>query len=277
MTGKLMKYEIKSSGKLMLMIWAALIIASILFSLSINVLGNTTAAYDTNGYGILVGIIGTVTGLLYFAMFIALIVATMLVIILRFYKGLLGDEGYLMHTLPVKPWQLITSKGVVAAGIVFASIIVGLISIMVIAGVTSVEVIPEFFDFMGDVWDADHRYMLIMAELLILIILSVLKSIYQVYAALAIGQLANKYRILLAIGAYIGISIAVTVLFMVTVMSTDKLGVLAFAVKWIDSVGDDIFAVSQMGIVTLFLLTAVQLAGFHVIAERILATRLNLQ
>ena len=277
MTGKLMKYEIKSSGKLMLMIWAALIIASILFSLSINVLGNTTAAYDTNGYGILVGIIGTVTGLLYFAMFIALIVATMLVIILRFYKGLLGDEGYLMHTLPVKPWQLITSKGIVAAGIVFASIIVGLISIMVIAGVTSVEVIPEFFDFMGDVWDADHRYMLIMAELLILIILSVLKSIYQVYAALAIGQLANKHRILLAIGAYIGISIAVTVLFMVTVMSTDKLGVLSFAVKWIDSVGDDIFAVSQMGIVTLFLLTAIQLAGFHVIAERILATRLNLQ
>lgn len=277
MTGKLMKYEIKSSGKLMLMIWAALIIASILFSLSINVLGNTTAAYDTNGYGILVGIIGTVTGLLYFAMFIALIVATMLVIILRFYKGLLGDEGYLMHTLPVKPWQLITSKGIVAAGIEFASIIVGFISIMVIAGVTSVEVIPEFFDFMGDVWDADHRYMLIMAELLILIILSVLKSIYQVYAALAIGQLANKHRILLAIGAYIGISIAVTVLFMVTVMSTDKLGVLAFAVKWIDSVGDDIFAVSQMGIVTLFLLTAVQLAGFHVIAERILATRLNLQ
>ena len=277
MTGKLMKYEIKSSGKLMLMIWAALIIASILFSLSINVLGDTTAAYNTNGYGILVGIIGTVTGLLYFAMFIALIVATMLVIILRFYKGLLCDEGYLMHTLPVKAWQLITSKGMIAAGIVFASIIVGMISIMIIAGVTSLDVIPQFFDFIGDVWDADHRYMLIMAEILILIVLSVLKSIYQVYAALAIGQLANKHRILLAIGAYIGISIAVTVLFMVTVMSTDKLGVLTFVVRWIDSVGDDVFAVSQMGIATLFLLTAIQLAGFHVIAERILSTKLNLQ
>ena len=38
MTGKLMKYEIKSSMKLMAVIWAALIAASLLFSLSLHVL-----------------------------------------------------------------------------------------------------------------------------------------------------------------------------------------------------------------------------------------------
>ena len=29
---------------------------------------------------------------------------------IRFYKNLYTDEGYLMHTLPVKPWMLIVSK-----------------------------------------------------------------------------------------------------------------------------------------------------------------------
>lgn len=41
---------------------------------------------------------------------VALFVLTMIVIIQRFYKGLLCDEGYLMFTLPVKPWQLIATK-----------------------------------------------------------------------------------------------------------------------------------------------------------------------
>ncbi len=39
MTGNLMKYEIRSSMKLMGVIWAALIVASLLFSLSISVDG----------------------------------------------------------------------------------------------------------------------------------------------------------------------------------------------------------------------------------------------
>ena len=277
MTGKLIKYEIKSSGKLMLVIWAALIAASILFSLSINVLDDTAAAFATDGMGIMVGIIGTITGLLYFAVFIALIVATMVVIIMRFYKGILGDEGYLMNTLPVKPWQLITSKGIVAAGIVFASTLVAIISIMILAGIGSLKAFPDMFSFLGDLWHEDPKFILILIEVLILIVLSVLKSIYQVYAALAIGQLANKHRLLLALGAYIGLSMLVTTLFTVLMIGIGNLGTVTSIVLWLNSVGNDVFAGSQLGIGVLFVLTAIQLAGFHVITERLLSLKLNLQ
>lgn len=41
MTGRLIKYEIRSSIKLMAVIWAALIAASLLFSVSSNLLGRT--------------------------------------------------------------------------------------------------------------------------------------------------------------------------------------------------------------------------------------------
>ena len=35
-------------------------------------------------------------------------------ILQRFYKNLLSGEGYLMHTLPVRPWQHIASKLIAA-------------------------------------------------------------------------------------------------------------------------------------------------------------------
>ena len=144
MTGKLIKYEIRSSIKMMAVIWAALIAVSVLFSLSINFLSDLVID-SGNGINTIVGIVEIITGIMYFAVFVALVVATVVMIILRFYKGLLGDEGYLMHTLPVKPWQLITSKGIVAAIVVIGSIIIAFLSIMILAGINSVGIFPEMF------------------------------------------------------------------------------------------------------------------------------------
>ena len=96
----------------------------------------------SQGANTLVSIVGTITGFMYISIFIALVAATVIIVILRFYKGLLGDEGYLMHTLPVKPWQLITSKGLVAAGVVLLSIIVAMVSLAILAGLSSLSVIP---------------------------------------------------------------------------------------------------------------------------------------
>lgn len=50
---------------------------------------------------------------LYIACILILSGLSMILIIyfaIRFYKNLYTDEGYLMHTLPVKPWMLIVSK-----------------------------------------------------------------------------------------------------------------------------------------------------------------------
>ena len=205
MTGKLIKYEMRSSIKLMAVIWAALIAASLLFSLSIHVLGDMFFDEGEQKLNDLVGIVELVTGLMYAAVFAVLVVTTLVIVVMRFYRGLLGDEGYLMHTLPVKPWQLITSKGVVAAGVVLVSMIVEFLSILALAGANGFKVVPEMFRAVGAFLDKDPWYILFFVEGVILILLSLLKSIYQIYASLAIGQLANKHRVLLALGAYIGL------------------------------------------------------------------------
>jgi hypothetical protein len=55
---------------------------------------------------------------------------TLIVLIQRFYKNLLGDEGYLMFTLPVQSWSHILSKlavsmlwTVVSGGVALCSIL----------------------------------------------------------------------------------------------------------------------------------------------------------
>ena len=277
MTGKLMKYEIKSSMKLMAVIWAALIAASLLFSLSLHVLTDIAVERPGGGISFAIGIFEFITGLMYFAVFVALIVATLVIVIMRFYKGLLGDEGYLMHTLPVKPWQLITSKGIIAALIVMISVLVAFLSILVLAGVSGHETIPEMFGALGAIWEEEPRMVLVIVEAIILLVLSVLKSVYQIYAALAIGQLANKHRILLSLGAYIGISMIMSILFLLIVAASDSVGTISWLSVFIANNDSDPFAISQMAIGIMFVLTAVQLAAFHVVTERILSLKLNLQ
>ena len=277
MTGKLMKYEIKSSMKLMAVIWAALIAASLLFSLSLHVLTDIAVERPGGGISFAIGIFEFITGLMYFAVFVALIVATLVIVIMRLYKGLLGDEGYLMHTLPVKPWQLITSKGIIAALIVMISVLVAFLSILVLAGVSGLETIPEMFGALGAIWEEEPRMVLVIVEAIILLVLSVLKSVYQIYAALAIGQLANKHRILLSLGAYIGISMIMSILFLLIVAASDSVGTISWLSVFIANNDSDPFAISQMAIGIMFVLTAVQLAAFHVVTERILSLKLNLQ
>ena len=275
MTGRLIKYELRSSIKLMGVIWAALIVTSFLFSISINFMGNIMRSSSIAST--LINLFQGITGMLYIAVFIATAAASVVIIIMRFYKGLLSDEGYLMHTLPVKPWQLITAKGVSALIIVCASVIVSILSIMILADTGSFGAIVEFCDLIREMFREEPKVILVAAEFLVLAILSLLKSIYQIYASLSIGQLAGKHRILLSLGAYVGINIVITVLAVLIMMLLDVTGALnGWSSLSLNTVNDMLNA-GQAVLGFFAAVTVIQLAAFHVITERILSLRLNLQ
>ncbi len=275
MTGRLIKYELRSSIKLMGVIWAALIVTSFLFSISSNFMGNIMRSSSIAST--LINLFQGITGMLYIAVFIATAAASVVIIIMRFYKGLLSDEGYLMHTLPVKPWQLITAKGVSALIIVCASVIVSILSFMILAGTGSFGAIVEFCDLIREMFREEPKVILVAAEFLVLAILSLLKSIYQIYASLSIGQLAGKHRILLSLGAYVGINIVITVLAVLIMMLLDVTGALnGWSSLSLNTVNDMLNA-GQAVLGFFAAVTVIQLAAFHVITERILSLRLNLQ
>lgn len=153
MLGKLLKYDFRSMGKQFAYVWPAVLVLALVNRFTLGsalyqgssdigvpgqlalvnrfTLGNTLYQVSSD-----IGVPGQLaSGLiffLYWAIIMAMMVLTLVFVIQRFFKGLLGDEGYLMHTLPVKPWQLIFSKLICSIVTFIVSVLVGLLSIFIV-------------------------------------------------------------------------------------------------------------------------------------------------
>ncbi len=272
MTGKLIKYEFRSSIGFIGIIWAGLLAAGLLTGITSKVTHNLFAGEENH---VLKNLLEAIPVIIYVALFVAMIVATIIIVVVRFYKGLLGEEGYLMHTLPLKPWQLITAKGIVAAIVVIAGGIVAVLSVFTIIGINDSR---EAFAILSEIFKelaARPVLILVVFEFIVLGIFGVLKSIYQVYASLCIGQLVNRHRILLAVGAYIGINIVMGVIFAIVVSLFDTAQIEYMFEKAFFTLGEIGTVNAVMGV--MILVTVIQLAIFHIISERIMTKKLNLQ
>lgn len=276
MTGKLIKYEFRSIVKIMGIGWAALLSMALFAGLFDLIAFRQN---DMEGFGHLTEIASAITSFLYGSLFVAIIVVTVLIILMRFYKGLLRDEGYLMHTLPVKTWQLITAKGVVAAAVSLISILAATLSVLILMAFDGgIEYFGEFMSELLRTLGKYPAYIAIMLEALLLGVCWIAAMIYKAYAALSIGQLAQKHRIALSVGAWIGIGVVFLILMSI-------LGNLSFSSAfsdWLEGilegmVNDSPLNAIQVGMWILILVEAVQIAIFHVVSEQILRRKLNLE
>ncbi|MBQ9015330.1 MAG: hypothetical protein IJ109_04355 [Firmicutes bacterium] len=286
MTRKLVNFEFRSSFRLLVVIWAALLAMTVLMCILLKVTGlDSYQEMISSGQAleVITGIVHVVSWILYVALFSALVVLTIAIVIARFYRGLLGEEGYLMHTLPVKEWQLITAKGITATCAVAGSILVGIISIVLVANVGNLFGIFEGLADIGKAIGQEPLLLLLGIEFLILTVLGILKSIYQIYASISIGQLSGRHRILSSVGAYIGITIVLSILAGIIVFAGAVSGIGESLGLWFEAhsaiiTEDGIsgFGPSQLVLLLAFLAEAIQLAAFHVVSERLLTKRLNL-
>ena len=106
MLGKLLKHEFRATGRLMLPALGAVLALAVLANFSIRFIQVTDNTFLTILFGLVIAafVIGMV----------AAAVMTLVLMILRFYRTLLRDEGYLMHTLPVNVHELVWSKLIVS-------------------------------------------------------------------------------------------------------------------------------------------------------------------
>lgn len=200
MLKKLIKYEFKATGRVLLPLYGALIIFAL-----INKIFN---AFETKG-----NIPLAFTTTIYISIMVAIFVMTFIIIIQRFYKNLLEDEGYLMHTLPVTTSQNIWAKVIVSTVWVIGSGIVSLVSVILLF-ITGDEVGKFFFNldkvFKGFI-EANkaagaHLYV-IPLEVIILMIVSTAVGILVLYASMCIGQLFPSHKRLGSFGGFILINI----------------------------------------------------------------------
>lgn len=268
MLGKLLKYDFRSMGKQFAFIWPAALVLAFMNRFTLGNIGsNDTVKELFSGIAMLV----------YVSILIALFVISLIFVIQRFYKGLLGDEGYLMHTLPVRPWQLIASKAICALAASAVSVIVAVLSILLLVP----GALSDMFDFWPRFFAALGREgfngCLLLAELLLVLLTTALASFFQLYLAMAIGHLFGKNRIALSVVAYIAIQ---------TILNTVLTVPLAVVGEWAgeqinyflaDTMANNAWAVIHGGFWLLILGTCVVGAVFFFGTEYILRRKLNLE
>ena len=275
MISKLVRFEARSTFRLLVIVWAALLaMAIIIGGLALithggfyqDLLQGSKAVY------VIDKIVSTLMWILYGALFVAQIVLTLAIVVLRFYRGMLGDEGYLMHTLPVKTGDLITSKGIVATVAIIGSIIIGTLSILIM--VFSIE--PDGLRYVmygfKTALQEEPLIPLYIVEGLIVLVISILSAVYQIYASMSVGQLLNRYRVLMSLAVYIGIGMVLSTVGTV-------LGVLAGSTDlgiWLGDLMNKRVLGPQMVFLGMFLTSAIPLVAFHIMTEKLLSRRLNL-
>lgn len=287
---KLCKYEFKSILRTLVPIYLAVIAVSFI-NMFMGV-GSLSNGYYNNliqnfnlGKDIL-ELFQAISMFAYFGVMVALSVLTLIVIIQRFYKGLLCDEGYLMFTLPVKPWLLIAAKGTTALVMTVASGITAGISILMllIGALGPVDFFaalasPELWLKIGQLFQAVPSWPLLMLEVLVLIILNGFSKLFHLYFSMSLGHLANRHRILMSVVAYIGISMVLSFIsgfFMIIANSIPFFQTLINSIDFTSGVSGFIAAM-HLVLIASIVACVIQSAIFFFGSERILSKYLNLE
>jgi hypothetical protein len=151
-----------------------------------------------------------VSMVVFVTLMIGLVVMTLFVLIQRFHKNLLGDEGYLMFTLPVKSWMHILSKLIISMLWTISSSIVAFCSILFIS--SNRVSFPELFNRLSIAFNQIQQQFgaatyLVSFEVIVLGLLTLASTILTIYAAIALGHLFNKHKLLASFGMYIVLKI----------------------------------------------------------------------
>lgn len=199
MLGKLLKHELKATGRHFLLLYAAFLIITIFNKICFEITVTNNKFWSA---------FQNITIVLYIIFCAAIFVITMILIINRFYKNLVCDEGYLMFTLPVTVSEHIFSKLLIAYFWSFLSSIIFLFSVCLIVyghGLgESFDFIFQFIRHSRDYYGSD-----IYVTIVIFFFATFIQgfhSILQIYLSIAVGQLVNKHRIITSLVVYFGIN-----------------------------------------------------------------------
>ena len=201
MLGRLFKYELKATSKVLVPIYIAFIAITIISRVSIDLQVDEGSLWSfINGMGLFVFIISA----------IAMFVATAIVIIWRFYRNTSSDEGYLLFTLPVKVDYIIISEFLCALIWGFLMSVFAVLGIFLMIFNRNVDDNIINFSYFGNILSsltADGIKAIFYLFLDILI--STFQEIMSIYCAISLASLFNKHRLIFSATFYIGLLIVV--------------------------------------------------------------------
>lgn len=258
MLSKLLKYEYKATARLFVPLYIALLVFALLNRLinPFQVLDSATTVLS------LQGIFSMLTIMAYFALIVGVVAMTVVIMIQRFYKSLLGNEGYLMFTLPVPIWQHIVNKLLVALTWSILSYLVAMGSILIISGATGVW--PQIAEALSAFW---------LFPLMALI--SLASATLMIYAAIALGHLFPKHKLIASFAMYCLLSIVSQVAIVLTATIAGTIFLPLFLPLLIDSgqIADQVNWIFFSLLLPALLLGC----GYFALTNFILTKKLNLE
>ena len=197
MLSKLIKYDFRSCWKRFWPIWLAVICISFINGWSLYY------CTQSNNYTFLPNVLPK---LLLLGVAIAGIVIALIYVYNEFCHGLLGREGYLMFTLPVKEEELIFSKLIAALIMIVISGIVVFLGIGIMAYLGAPEYISCRFKEVADAFiNTKEKTVIILfiLECCFLAVTSATAFVFHIYTAVSAGHLVPKYRRIVGVVTFI--------------------------------------------------------------------------
>ncbi len=265
MLRKLLKYDLRANMKLYLFIWPAMLLLAGLQRLLLEL--------PVTGF---LGhfLMSLLTGLMVLAL-IAMVVLCFVICVIRFYSGLLRREGYLMFTLPVKPWQLLVSKLLAAMLTLIPTCIFAYFGIALILSGTTDGVWNTMFNFSQILDQPLSAGTLILAGLTVLA--AVANMILRVYFVSCLGHLFRRARIFLSILFYylIGVLMQIASMMMLVSVNYEPNTFVNSVFTWVESLSFNGAMSAFLG--TILLINVAIGCVYFFVSEVILRKRLNLE
>ncbi len=217
---------------------------------------------------------------LYIITLIAITCGVYIYIIVRFYKTMYSDEGYLTHTLPLNVHQLIISKGAAASLWIMISTLITTVSvvILILSLIPASEYQNAQQDFRNLINSYNQASSVSIFWLVVLLVLSVIiSSIYSFLffsASMSIGQLFTRHKVLGSILAYFGIYTVLQIVIFVVMLATGFYSYMVLSSNFStpDGIISYMFTIINISLIT-SVLTCV---GFYYVTYHFTNKKLNL-
>lgn len=207
MLRKLLKHEFRATGRVMLPMYLIMLIIALCGNFAVRVI-------DGGGNNYL-RIFSVIILVAFFVMIIGLIIMSLCMMVQRFAKNLMGDEGYIMFTLPVSVHRHIFSKIIVSVVWFVATTLIIALACLFIS--FRADFIQSIIDFVIALFEGITRYYALkggamIVEITAAVIVSLAAFCLQVYAAISIGYGFSNHKVLLSIASIVVMQIVMWML-----------------------------------------------------------------
>ena len=274
MLRKLMKHKFRATGRIMLPLFLILLVTAVGANFSVRGMLDTGSRF--------LNVLGALLVMAFVIAIMGVCVMSMVVMVQRFYKNLLQDEGYVMMTLPVSVHQHIWSKLIVSAVWFALTLVVVCLACLIMA--FDVELVQQIAAGFRELFQEIYRNLstyyaingtAIVAEFLVLCFVGCCAMCLQFYAALAIGHSFPNHKMAWSVLWFFLIQFIMQFLGGMGIMLLDESWFHHLLLGWTDNISA--MASVHLGMVTVILGEVVYGAVFYILTTYFLKKRLNLE